>query len=85
MVYYGLLRKPQWSVMRSAVLGGLAGLSGGALGLYITMRAHVRFFQSLDDRNGFMNALSNVQHKLDTLNTSMGPPIRKFQYQTSYF
>lgn len=77
-VYYGL-RKPQWSVVRSAVWGGLAGLSGGTLGLYITIRAHVRFFRSLDDRDGFMNAISNVQHKLSALNASMGPAIRKFQ------
>lgn len=65
--------------MRAAFFGGLAGLSGGALGLFITVRAHASFINSLDDRNGFMKAISNVQHNLGALNTSMGPSIRKSQ------
>lgn len=68
--YGRFYRKPRWSRTRTMVFCVLGGLSGGLLAGFMRQRAHSRFLQSLDDCDGFIEAISNVERKLGTLDTS---------------
>lgn len=62
---YGLvIRKPRWTVTRATFLGGLAAIGGSSIGQAIRVYAHAKFIHSLEDRNGFLKSLSNVNTRL---------------------
>lgn len=66
MISYGVIfHKPPWSIARGAVYGGLAGFGGGAVGQYMEFKAHAGFIRSLEDRDGFLKALSNVHTRMN--------------------
>lgn len=62
---YGNFRPKPWSFARSTVIGGLAGFGGATLGLFMNLRAHKKFIDSLEDQRGFKRALTNVSARLD--------------------
>lgn len=60
----------------------LVGLSGALLGFYMVIHAHSRFLRSLEDFDGFIEAVSNVERRLGTLDTSREAYLRKSQIFT---
>jgi hypothetical protein len=65
LLSYGVIfHKPPWSIARGAICGGLAGFGGGTAGQYMEFKAHVGFIHSLEDRDGFLKALSNVHTRM---------------------
>lgn len=71
---YGILwKKPAWTITRAAILGGLSGAGGSAGGQFLRLRAHADFVRSLDDRDGFLQAMSNVHDRLN------GSPLKDFE------
>jgi len=57
---YGKLRRHPWTVARTSVVTGLIGFVGITYGQFRRARAHWIFTQSLDDPEGFMQVLQNV-------------------------
>lgn len=46
-------------------MAGIAGFGGATLGLFLNLRAHINFITSLEDPQGFKEALANVNARLD--------------------
>ncbi|KZP31245.1 hypothetical protein FIBSPDRAFT_1037698 [Athelia psychrophila] len=63
---YGNFRaKPRWPFARQCAIAGLAGFGGASLGLFLNLRAHVSFITSLENQQGFKQALANVSATMD--------------------
>jgi hypothetical protein len=62
---YGIfIRKPRWTFTKVSFWGGLAAFGGSSTGQAIRVYAHLEFIRSLEDRNGFLKSLSNVNTRL---------------------
>lgn len=72
-VGYSSTYKPSWWTgsifnVRGMCFGILANMAGTVLGEFVTIRAHRKFLNSLDDPDGCIKSVSNIRH-----NTSHTP------------
>lgn len=56
-------------IWRAALFSTLAGIAESALGRFMTIRAHGRYLNSLDDPDGYVKAIPETQIKLGAFYT----------------